>query len=353
LVLFMGVGFNWILAIILITAALTLGLQVSQSVDMPSRIGAVSKDSPAEKAGLKTGDLVLAINNRDTPTWEKVSIATLLHPDETIVMRYERDGRVAEKQIHVGRNPNNSLGYIGIHPSTEVVVLAVTPDKPAAQKGLKAGDVIRSIDGVPIRGIEAAPAAVQRSQGKPLKMVVERKTDGTSETKELVIQPVKDAATGRWVLGFAPGEPTKLRKLPVGKALKESVRTCRDHVLLNLVFISKLIRGQLSLKATSGPFDIARLSDATRQTGFSTFLLFIGTISFDIGIINLLPIPALDGGHIFFLLIEGIFRKEISVRVKERVTMVGFFFLLCVMVVVLYYDLLKTSTVQRLLESFR
>lgn len=353
LVLFMGVGFNWILAIILITAALTLGLQVSQSVDMPSRIGAVSADSPAEKAGLKPGDRILAINNRETPTWEKVSLATLLHPDETIVVRYERDNQISEKQIHVGRNPNNSLGYIGVHPSTDVVVLAVTPDKPAAQKGLKAGDVIRSIDGVPIHGIEAAPAAVQRSGGKPVKIVVERKETGNTLTKELEIQPVKDAATGRWVLGFAPGEPTKLRKLPFGTALKESVRTCRDHVLLNLIFISKLIRGQLSLKATSGPFDIARLSDATRQTGLSTFLLFIGTISFDIGIINLLPIPALDGGHIFFLLVEGIFRKEISVRVKERVTMVGFFFLICVMVVVLYYDLLKTSTVQRLLESFR
>jgi regulator of sigma E protease len=133
----------------------------------------------------------------------------------------------------------------------------------------------------------------------------------------------------------------------------ESIRTCVDHVRLNLIFISKLIRGQLSLKATSGPFDIARLSDATRQTGLSTFLLFIGTISFDIGIINLLPIPALDGGHIFFLLLEGIFRREISVRIKERVTMVGFLFLICVMVVVLYYDLLKTATVQRLLESFR
>ena len=353
LVLFMGVGFNWLLAIILITIALTLGLQVSQSVDMPSRIGAVSQDSPAQKADLQQGDLILAINNRETPTWEKVSLATLLHPDETIVVRYERNGQVSEKQIHVGRNPNNSLGYIGVHPSTDVVVLGVTPDKPAAKKGLKTGDIIRSIDGTPIHGIEGAPAAVQRSGGKPVRLIVERKEGNQNVTKELEIQPVKDPASGRWILGFAPGEPTKLRKLAPAKALKESIRTCRDHVLLNLIFISKLFRGQLSLKATSGPFDIARLSDATRQTGLSTFLLFIGTISFDIGIINLLPIPALDGGHIFFLLLEGIFRREISVKVKERVTMVGFFFLICVMVVVLYYDLLKTSTVQRLLESIR
>jgi regulator of sigma E protease len=137
LVLFMGVGFNWILAIILITAALTLGLYVSQSVYMPSRIGAVTAGTPAEKAGLKPGDLILAINGRETPTWEKVSLATLLHPDETIVIRYQRDNQITEKQVSVGRNPNNSLGYLGIHPSTDVVVLAVAPDMPAAKAGLK------------------------------------------------------------------------------------------------------------------------------------------------------------------------------------------------------------------------
>jgi regulator of sigma E protease len=353
LVLFMGVGFNWILAIVLITAALTLGLYVSQSVDMPSRIGAVTAGTPADKAGLEPGDLILAINGQETPTWEKVSLATLLHPDESVVIRYQRGDQIAEKQVSVGRNPNNSLGYLGIHPSTDVVVLAVTPDMPASKAGLKKDDVIRTIDSIPIHGIEGAPAAVQKSAGKPVKVVVDRKEGATRVTKEFVIQPMKDAASGRWVLGFSPGEPTKLRKLPLGRALKESIRTCRDHVLLNLVFISKLFQGKLSLKATSGPFDIARLSDVTRQTGFSTFLLFIGTISFDIGIINLLPIPALDGGHIFFLLVEGIFRREISVKVKERVTMLGFFFLICVMVVVLYYDVLKISAVQRLLENFR
>ena len=93
------------------------------------------------------------------------------------------------------------------------------------------------------------------------------------------------------------------------------------------------------------------MSDAARKTSLSTFLLFIGTISFDIGLINLLPIPALDGGHIFFLLIEGITRRELSIKVKERMSMLGFAFLICVMVVVLYYDLLRTGPIQKLLES--
>jgi regulator of sigma E protease len=353
LVLFMGVGFNWLLAVVLITIALTMGLHVSQSVDMPSVVGAITPDTPAEKAGVLVGDRIISINNENTPTWEKVSLATLLHPDETIDVRIERQGQVIEKLISVGRNPNNSLGYIGIHPATDVIVADLTPNMPAAKFGLRKADVIVSIDGIPIHAIEGAPAAVQHSAGKPVKVVVKRNENGQWITKEFVITPMKDTAHNRWILGFAPGEPTKLRKLPLGAALKDSLRQCRDHVKLNMVFLSKLIQGKLSLKATSGPFDIARLSDATRQTGLSTFLLFIGQISFDIGIINLLPIPALDGGHIFFLLLEGIFRREISIKVKERVTMVGFVFLICVMVVVLYYDVQKTATVQKLLDSFR
>jgi regulator of sigma E protease len=221
---------------------------------------------------------------------------------------------------------------------------------PAMKAGLREGDIIKKINGLDIQSVEMAPRAVQKSAGQPVALVVQRKENNQWVTKDFRVPPTKDP-TGRWILGFAPGEPTKLKQLSVGQAVKESIRTCRQHIQLNLLFLSKLFQGKLSLRATSGPFDIARLSQATRKTGLSTFLLFIGTISFDIGIINLLPIPALDGGHLFFLILEGIFRRELSVKLKERVTMIGFVFLICVMVVVLYYDLLKTGPVQKLLET--
>jgi len=350
LVLFMGVGFNMVLAILLISIALNRGIYVSQSVDMESKIGVVQSGSPAEKAGLQPGDIILEMNGKPTPTWEQVTYATVLHPNETISMKLRRGNEILEKHVLVDKRPSNSLGFIGITPATDVIVLAVSPNMPAAKAGLKENDLIKTINGIPIRGVESAPAAVQKSEGKPVEIVVERTEAGSRVTKTFLIQPVKDP-TGRWVLGFGPGEPTKLKKLPFLQAIGESIQTCKEQVYLNGIFISKLFQGKLSLKATSGPFDIARLSQATRKSGLSTFLLFIGTISFDIGLINLLPIPALDGGHIFFLLLEGITRREFSVKVKERVTMIGFAFLICVMVVVLYYDILKTGPVQELIKS--
>lgn len=349
LVLFMGVGFNMLLAILLITIALNRGIDVSQSSTLDSTVGAVIPGSPAEKAGLQSGDRILAMNGAPISTWKDVTYTVLLHPNESMLVKFQRGSDVQERNIQLTKDPTRSLGSMGIAPATDVIVQDVAVDKPAAKAGMKKEDILVSIEGMPIHGIEAAPMAVQRSQGKPMEVIVKRNENGAWVEKTFSITPVKDGE--RWIIGFVPNEPTVQKKLPLFQALKESFSTCKEHVQLNAIFISKLFQGKLSLKATSGPFDIAKMSQAARKTSWTTFLLFIGTISFDIGLINLLPIPALDGGHLFFLVIEGITRREFSIKLKERVTMVGFAFLICVMVVVLYYDILRTGPVQQLLQK--
>jgi regulator of sigma E protease len=370
LVLFMGVGFNMLLAIVLITTAFMLGRQVSKSIGMEGKIGIVKQDSPAAKAGLQPGDVILEMKGQKTPTWEEIIYATLLNPNEVIPVKVRRGDKILDMNVFVEREKVNNLGYIGIAPATNVIVSQLVPDKPAILSGLKVNDLILSIDGKEIHDPLSVVTAIQQSQGKPLNFMVERIENGQKVTKTLSIQPVKSYEAepislfqkllhrepkkdleGKWVIGFLPGEPTVLKKLPFGEALKESFRTCREQIRLNGIFLAKLFQGQLSLKATSGPFQIAGFSQAAREGGLSSFLTFIGTISFDIGLINLLPIPALDGGHIFFLILEGIFRREFSIKLKERLTMIGFVFLISLMVVVLYYDILKTGPVQRLIET--
>jgi len=349
LVLFMGVGFNFLLSILLITIALNRGLEVPQSNVVDGTIGSVVPGSPAEKAGLLPGDTVLEINGRKISTWKDVNYAVLLNPGEVVKVRFNRDKEILEKNVELAKDPTRSLGQMGITPSVDVLVGEVTKGMPGDKGGLKKGDILKSIDGIPIRGTEAVPLTIQRSQGQPLKIEVQRMEGQQPVTKTLMITPVKQQ--NRWLIGFAPMDRSVLIKLPVGAAIKESFSKCKEHVEMTGVFLSKLFTGKLSLRATSGPFEIAKLSDAARSASLSTFLLFIGTISFDIGLINLLPIPALDGGHIFFLLLEGITRREFSIRWKERLTMVGFVFLIGVMVIVLYYDILRTGTVQDLLKS--
>ncbi len=294
LVLFMGVGFNMLLAMILITTALMLGRQVSQSIGVEGKIGVVKADSPAAKAGLQPGDVILEMKGQKTPTWEEIIYATLLNPNEAIQVKIRRGDQILEKNVFVEREKVNNLGYIGIAPETTVIVSQLTEGKPAAKAGLKIGDRIESIDGKLIRDPASVVSAIQESQGNPITITVQRNAGGHDEKKSFTVQPEKfyepyaptffqkllgrlpqKDTEGRWIIGFLPGEPTVLKKLSFGSALKESFQTCIKHVQLNGIFISKLFQGQLSLKATSGPFQIADLSQTARQSGLSTFLMFI------------------------------------------------------------------------------
>lgn len=242
---------------------------------------------------------------------------------------------------------------MGISPYSEVIVAEVQKGSPADRAGLKRDDKIKSVNGIAVHGPESVPRAVQSSNGKPVVIQVLRMVNKQPVEKTLSIPPYRDDKANRWMIGFIPAEPTVIKKLPLATAFVESIRTCEEHFFITLEFLGKLFQGKLSLKASSGPFDIARMSQDAARTSWTTFLLFIGTISFDIGLINLLPIPALDGGHLFFLVLEGLVRREFSIKVKERVTMVGFAFLICVMVVVLFYDIQRTGPVQDLIERFK
>lgn len=369
LVLFMGVGFNFLLAFVLITTVLMSGREVSSSSRKEGRIGIVQKDSPAEKAGLQPGDLILSINDNPTPNWQQVVVNTLINPGQTLNVRLRRGEEVLEKQVKADTNKINGLGYIGIAPEMEVIVGAVNPDQPADRAGLKKNDLLREVNGKKIREIRDVVEAIQSGNGDPVTVVLDRKENGQTVTKTITAKPEiyqepmswvdkmfgrkKSAPEKRWILGFVPSEPTVTEKLSFPEAVSETFHSCIEDVRLTAFFLGKLFTGKLSLRSTSGPFDIAGMSQMARQSGWSTFLQFIGRISFQIGLINLLPIPALDGGHLFFLVVEGVIRREISVKLKERITMVGFAFLIGVMVVVLYYDIQKTEPVQRLIESFR
>lgn len=353
LVLFMGVGFNFLLAITFITIALNQGFQVGQSSEMPALVGYVMPDSPAARAGIQPGDVILQMDGRQTPTWQEVHQSTMLNPDENISIQFRRGDQVMEKAVRLGREPENGFGMLGVAPVLRLMIAEVVKGRPAEKAGLLANDIVKSINGVEVHSVEWAVSAVQNSGGKPISITVQRKQGAGNVDRDFSITPAQD--NGVWKIGvaFTPDEPMILKKLSLPAALGESFRTCKEQIALHGIYLSRLFQGKLTLKATSGPFGIAKMSQAARETGLSRFLLFIGIVSFDIGLINLLPIPALDGGHLFFLIVEGIIRRELSVKLKERVTMVGFFFLIGVMVVVLYYDILKTGPIQKLLQTIR
>jgi len=143
-------------------------------------------------------------------------------------------------------------------------------------------------------------------------------------------------------LGMSVDAPVRLRRYGLGGAVVASLEEMRDLSTLLFEILGKLVGAKMSIRAISGPLEIAVLSGATAREGITPLLHFLGLVSLQLGIVNLLPIPVLDGGHIFILALEGIARRELSVKLKERLAQVGMGLLLLLMAVVIYFDIVKT-----------
>jgi len=142
-------------------------------------------------------------------------------------------------------------------------------------------------------------------------------------------------------IGVVVELPYKIVKLPLPKAFTTALSDVKKYTELTFSVIGKLLKGQMSIRSISGPVDIARISGQAARSGFANFIYIMGLISLQLGIFNLLPIPMLDGGHIFILLIEAIRRKDLSAKLKERIATIGFFLLMTLMTLVIISDILK------------
>ena len=210
---------------------------------------------------------------------------------------------------------------------------------PAAQAGLKLGDEIVAVNGTPMRYLVSMIHYLQQNGDKPVDVTVMR----NAQKLNFKITPVLTEEDGQksYRLGFL-SRPVQVDKLPFAQALNRSIQENKRYSLLIVDLVGKLVQHKASIKQMSGPIGIARLSgEAAREPGWTPLLGLMAMISLNLGILNLLPIPILDGGIILLLVIEGVLRREISVRIKERMYQTAFVFLILFAVVVIYNDLMK------------
>lgn len=227
------------------------------------------------------------------------------------------------------------------------VVGQVKTGLPAAAAGLKPGDVVLSINGQPIKTWEELSAAVKRSDGARLKIEFERH-QGNSSTREVVLlQPTYEAgksgfgvALHQWVIGVLPrGDSIVTRVGPISAFEQAIVETAKVTSAL-VVGITKIVSGATPVReALGGPIMIAQLAGEEAHAGFANVLLFTVTLSLELGIINLLPVPMLDGGHLAFFVIEGVRGKPLQVRHREIAQQVGLFLLVILMAFAIFNDI--------------
>ncbi len=342
-----------ILTALAIPAALAMiHYEAPAYLNQPAVINAVAPGSPAETAGLQSGDLVLKVADVENPTWRDLTEQVIVRPDQDIDLTVQRNGEIKHITVHAKSDPSEEekIGYIGARPSpgqnARVTVESVLQGKPAEQAGLKEGDQIVAVNGKPLpqdwQGGLDLNRAIQSSGGQQITVTVKR----GGETIDLKAVP-QQTDTGL-LLGFnhaIRGSDVIITRLGPIEALQYSWDMNVRILKLTKTALTQVFVGQRKASDTfTGPVGIFKLSGDAAERGASSVFQLMALLSLNLGIFNLLPIPVLDGGLIFMLALEGLlglFGFQLLPRIKERMMQVGFVMLMLLMGFVIFNDISK------------
>jgi len=309
----------------------------------------VTPGSPAAQAGLQPGDVFRQLGNTKNPDFETVLDLTRDSTDRTLRVVVERNGQAIQTSLHIPEKTSkngfelNETGLFLQYAHGPIDVDQTVPGSPAASAGLKGGDSIVAVDGHAFHTVEPLLDYLQQGQGKPVTLTVQRHG---ATIAPIVVHPSQ--TDGQWRLGFmaeAPADPPMHeRPMAFGEAVGEARDFCAENSLLIVDVLKKLITRQASVKQLAGPVGIAHAAGQAAETKYwaPKFGLAAG-ISLNLGILNLLPFPILDGGLIMLLLIESALRHDISIVIKERIYQAAFVVLVMFFVYVSFNDVAKLS----------
>ena len=351
LIVFAGPAMNLVLAAVIFAIVLgTLGRAV-----WPAAVGKVAESSPAAAAGLRTGDTIVAVNGQPLAYWEDLDRAVAQSSGRPLALRVRRDG--AEQTVTVTpqlrsvpdpifREPRQAWD-LGAGPQLLPSITSVGPGSPAERAGLRPGDVVVAVAGQALYTHEDLLEAIRARPGQSFELSVER--DGKPLTLTVTPEPVKErtpageeVTVGKIQAGLAP-KAVKFEPYAPITAIGQGVVKTWDMTVLTARGLWKLVTRQIDLSNIGGPIQIA--TETTRQAneGIVSVAVFVAVISVNLAVLNLLPIPMLDGGHLLFFVIEAILGRPLSLRKREVAQQVGFVLLMVIMVFALYNDLTRLN----------
>ncbi len=339
-----GPAMNLLLAMVLMPIVFMIGRMEPSFLEKPAIVVGVKKNSPAEKAGLQKGDQILMIDGFNTPTWDEAMQRILVSPDTEVTLKIlsKSEGKEEIKKIKLGTAKEGKVGFLGIEPhyfvGNDAVVDQVSPSSPADKAGIKSKDKIISIQGETIETWDDMSEKVAASGGKSIPVEVQRGTEKLTVT----LMPLYNESYKKWIIGISKGIPEGSMvkhyygfKQAVTKGFHEFCRL----FMLTLEVLKKLFSFQLSYKTLGGPIQIAEATANAAKSGAGDFFYFLSFMSLQLGVLNLLPIPVLDGGHLLFMLYEAIRRKPLSVKGRIIAQQIGMAFLFTLMILVTINDI--------------
>ncbi|WP_219702253.1 RIP metalloprotease RseP [Marinomonas lutimaris] len=343
---------NFILAIVIYAIVALLGVQ-----SVAPKIGFIDQNTPVSQTQIKAGDELVSLAGEPVASWEDVNLvlAGLIGKTGTIIVRYQPEGlgSLQEDTVElnrwlVGDEPSNLIRAFGLSPwQPEVlpIIAQVVGDGAASAAGFQAGDKILGINDQPVSNWQQVVALVQANPNKTLKVDVQRSQDFL----ELLLLPKSTEQNGKTIgyAGLAVVPPKwdedLIRERYYGplEALSYGVAQTSKMVSLTVSSIGKMLQGLISVDNLSGPITIAKVASASADSGLQSFLKFMAYLSVSLGVLNLLPIPMLDGGHLLFFGIEAIRRKPVSEKIQSMAYRVGASLLFALMAVAIFNDIAR------------
>jgi regulator of sigma E protease len=342
LIILAGPFMNFVLAFVVMWGLYIVGVPVPAYFHEAPQVAGVIPNSTAAKAGLQVGDKIVAINGSKVSNWDQALSSDAIIPGNEFSLSVERAGGVVTLKETVPQTLTTGCDVLGCAKQRAQIDSVMRGD-PAAKAGLKPGDVITSIDGEAVTNPDVLTDAVTKSGGKPVTLSVQRDGKDFTATITPTFTDLGDGSGKRWAIGVGYNllVDTVHESYPFWQAGQQSWQKNYNLSKEIISFVGGLFSGRFSLRDTAGPVGIVKISVQAAKLGMAEFITFMAFLCINLGILNLLPIPILDGGNVLMLAIEGSLRRDLSLAMKERFLTAGLIFLVTVIAFVTYFDILR------------
>jgi len=353
---------NLVLAFMLLPLIYLIGIQIPAYLDREPMVGYVVKGEAADKAGLKKGDIILSIDGRQIKNWEGLNNTIISSPGSLLTLRVKRDGEIKEIALTPEASSQTGGGIGGFYPPTSPTIGGLAKGLPAERAGLKLNDTILAVDGIKIDHWVELQQAIQNNKsgvrGLPPNASIGGQESGVKSSEERLFQIKRGnetfevSITPQWnediqghIIGISPLQETIIKRYGPVSATVEGTKKMGELTILTFAIIKKLFVGEISIKTLGGPLMIAQVAGQAAESGLTAFLSLMAFLSLQLGILNLLPIPVLDGGFLVFFGIEALRGKPMSEKVMGIVQNIGIGLLVLLMVFVTYNDIIRLDII--------
>lgn len=337
LVAIAGSFMNGVVAVLLTIGLAFFGINIEAYLVQKPVIAHVQKGSPAEQAGLVAGDLITEVGGIPVETWEDAQLQIMLNVPEKTTITVNRNNQPVEADFTLEDPEKYYFGGIGT-PS-RVIIGNLKQDSPAEKAGLLAEDEIVAIDGAPLNSVHQMMDTIQASGGRPVRLAVIRQ----DARLDYEMKPEYDPEHERYLIGisFAQDPDKVLRRYPAGEAVVKGIQLNLQMGVAMYNLVGRLIMGKDSVDQLGGPVMIVDMAGKAARAGMRDLIWLTALISLNLAVLNLLPVPILDGGMVVFLLLEALFRRPVSEKIQIALQNVFFFLLVGFALYVTYNDVIR------------